>query len=614
MDYAHRIPRGKFIGKLPRAVRRIIIDNHDFKREAPSIGRGEYGLDEFSQSIMFVIGWHDHRQVGRGTGGHPSTIIHTLGPLRMNARSLSIAALMALWLLRVPSIAQPMAGDQSLYAYAGQQLIAGHAPYSAAWDQKPPGIHVIYGVFWSIWPHESVVPIADMAATGLVAVLLVVIGRRRFSEGIGFGAAAVFLFFGNPYMVQRLGGAYVRAQCETFILLAVTLAMTLVAAERRTTRHLVGIGVLLGCAFWLKYNAAAYALAIVVAVFVWPRDGEPSWRSGLRDLSWITGAGALTVALPLLAMGMAGAWQDLYLATWTYNVAYSGETFQGTTPLRYLFTFPIERAHNDALWILGGAGAILAMLTWLRSPRSAAALCGLVILSWVAASCLSILINGARDLPQYFIQAAPALAMMAAVGLAPLLSNWRRRPLVPIVTMAVLVAACLRPGESGHLPKLVESTRADWSALTGTTDRKTYLARFGEPNLHKFVASEVEDLAAEVRTTTSPTDSIYVFGFSPGVFVKGERRSASRFHWSRPVVIEFAAGTPGYGSDAVAADLERERPALVALQKRDWGRYDKAVEADSSVFFHRTPKLEAWLTSDYELERETPLFEVWRRR
>jgi hypothetical protein len=105
-----------------------------------------------------------------------------------------------------------------------------------------------------------------------------------------------------------------------------------------------------------------------------------------------------------------------------------------------------------------------------------------------------------------------------------------------------------------------------------------------------------------------------VFGFSPGVFVKSERRSASRFHWSRPVVIEFAAGTPGYGSEALAADLARERPAVVALQKKDWAHGDPAVEPNSAPFFHSTPRLETWLTSNYVRERETLLFELWRRR
>jgi hypothetical protein len=528
----------------------------------------------------------------------------------LSVRSLAIAGLLALWLLRVPSLAQPMGGDQGLYAYAGQQLLAGHAPYAAAWDQKPPGIHVVYALLWLVWPHESVVAIADMAVAGLVAVLLVVIGRRRFTESIGFAAAALFLFFANPSMVQRLSGVYVRGQCETFITLAITGAIALAAAQRRTRAHLIGIGVLLGCAFWLKYNAAAYALAITTAILVWTQNPEAWWRSGIKELGWIVVAGALTVALPLLAMIAAGAGRDLYLATITYNVAYSGETYEGTTPLRYLFTFPILRAKNDALWILGGAGSIAAIVRWLIARRSAPALCGLVILSWIIAAFFSILVNGARELPQYFIQATPALAMIAAVGLAPLFSarQWRW---LPVVTTIVLVAACLRPGESGHFPKLIENLGFDWAALRGQIDRFAYLERFQKD---KYVALEVEDLARKIKASTLETDTIYVFGFSPGVFVKSERRSASRFHWSRPVVIEFAGGTPGYGSDAVAADLAREQPAVVALQKTDWGRGDQKAEAHSSVFFHRTAKLETWLTSLYFKERDTPLFEVWRRR
>lgn len=509
-----------------------------------------------------------------------------------------------------------MAGDQGLYAYAGQQLAEGHAPYAAAWDQKPPGIHVVYAVLWTIWPHESVVAGADMVAAGLVAFLLVVIGRRRFTERIGFGAAAVFLFFANPSVVQRMSGILVRAQCETFIALAVTMALALVASERRMTRHLLAVGVLLGCGFWLKYNAAAYAVVVTVALAMWPRDGEPSPRSFLRDLGWVAVAGALTVVLPIAAMAAAGVWQDLYLATITYNVAYSGETYEGVSPLGYLFTFPIERAANDALWLLGGLGALIAIVNWLRAPRSSSALCSLVIISWVAASCLSILINGARELPQYFVQAAPALAMMAAVGLAPLVARRGSAPWVPAATLVVLFVMVLRPGEMGHLPKLADNTRSDWSALVGSTDRATYLSRFGGRERDKFIAREIEALALDIKATTAPEEPIYVFGFSPGVLVKSERRSASRFHWSRPVVIEFAAGTPGYGSAAVLADLEREAPSIVALQKQDWAHDDPALagEPNSVDFFHGHAGLNAWLTSRYVRERETPLFEIWRRR
>jgi hypothetical protein len=524
------------------------------------------------------------------------------------SRWLVVTLLVGLWFLRVPSLAQPMAGDQGLYAYAGERLLAGDAPYAGAWDQKPPGIHVIYAVMWAVWPHESVVAGADLIAAGLIAFLLILIGRRHFTDGIGVGAAAVFLFFGNPSLPQSLGGVYVRGQCETFIALAITAAIALAAGESRTRRHLIGIGVLLGCAFWLKYNAAAYALVVLVALAMWPRNGEPSLANFRRDVAWVTGAGALTVALPLLAMAWSGSLLDLRLATIDYNLAYSGDTYAEQGPLKYLLTFPIARARNDALWLLGGLGCLAAAAAWLRAPRDERALCGLVALSWVVAACGSILINGARDLPQYFVQAAPALALVAAVGLAPLLRGWRTRPVVPAVVMLLLVFAVSRPGDRGHLPRLGEYLVADWSALTGRTDRQTYLTRWFTGK--KMMAGEVDALAANIKATTLPSDAIYVFGFSPGVFVKSDRRSASRFHWSRPVVIEFAAEHPGYGSAALLDDLTRERPAVVALQKQDWG----PGEPNSIEFFHEHPDLETWLVSGYTRERETTLFEVWRRR
>jgi len=57
------------------------------------------------------------------------------------------------------------------------------------------------------------------------------------------------------------------------------------------------------------------------------------------------------------------------------------------------------------------------------------------------------------------------------------------------------------------------------------------------------------------------------------------------------------------------ADLEVARPAIVILQKQDWRPY----ATDSMEFFLSTPVLRDWLMSGYRLERDTPLFAVWRR-
>ena len=100
---------------------------------------------------------------------------------------------------------------------------------------------------------------ADLAAAALTAWLLVLLGRRTFGGDIGFAAAALFLLLGNP-AIQRLGGVRVRAQCETFIALAVTAALVLAAHRRPRTGHLFLAGIFLGVAFWLRYNAGVYLI------------------------------------------------------------------------------------------------------------------------------------------------------------------------------------------------------------------------------------------------------------------------------------------------------------------------------------------------------------------
>jgi hypothetical protein len=501
-----------------------------------------------------------------------------------------------------------MASDQGLYAYAGVRLLAGDVPYAGAWDQKPPGIHVVYAALWSIWPHESVVAIADLVVAGLIAGLLIVIGRRRFSTDIGCAAAAAFLLFGNPALVQRLGGVFVRAQSETFVALAISGALAVLASRTRTTRHLVGTGVLLGVAFWLKPNAAAYALPVMVAMATWPRDGRWDPRVFWREVTTVGISGAVMVVVPLAVMYAVGALPDLYLATIAYNAAYSGDTYNGIGGvLNYAVSFPITRARNDAMWFIGGLGVIVSLSLWLRSQDRAARQLPLVVFAWLIAVWLSILINGARNLPQYFVQAAPALALAAAVGLVPAFTLLRRRHIGVALACAALVLFGAQ--RVSGFEELARSVQRDWAALTGVTPRAEYLRYFGSRPQDKFVASAIAELAALARTTTRPDDAIYVFGFSPGVHVLADRRSASRFHWSQPIMLEFAADQPGYGTAGLLADLERTAPALVALQRDSWGPNGQ----HSSEFFHATPALDSWLTAYYTREADLERFEIWRR-
>lgn len=517
------------------------------------------------------------------------------------SRWLWVALIALLIAVRLPSLVEPAGGDQGLYAYTGERILAGGVTYRDMWDQKPPAIGFLYAALLQIWPHQSIVPAADLGTALAVACLLVVLGRRRYTEAVGFGAAALFLLFGDPYL-QRLSGIYVRGQCEPFVALAVAGSLVIVAGGRRTPLRLAGAGIALGAAFWLKYNAAAYGLPVAVGTWAWNARDRPD-KAVIGDLVWIGVGFAVLAAVVLAYFAVHGALTDWRLATIDYNLQYSNQTYEGpASMIRYVLTFPIERARIDMIWFLGGLGAML-LVRGIRTNGSA-----LVILSWLVAAVISIAINGSRSLPNYFVQANPALAFAASAGLATMAAvRWPLRGAVA----AVLVAALWRVGADtpvwgmrlAGLPGLVYNVRYDWRYLTGRTDRDEYLERFSG---QKHDVLENAALVQYIRQATSPADPVFVFGFSGGsVCWLSDRLSSSRFFWSLPVIIEFAADRAGYGPAGLLEDLRQRPPAVIALQKEQWRSYD---------FFMSNDLLRRWLEANYRLDHESRMFSVWLPR
>jgi hypothetical protein len=521
-------------------------------------------------------------------------------------RSTALWALVILGLLalRIPAWAAPIGSDQSLYLYISDRLLEGGVPYVDAWDQKPPAVFVVYALFRAVWPSASVVALADIVAAVSLAWALVALGRQTIGPQAGWAAASVALLFGNPAF-SRLSGVYVRGQCEVFIAPAVTCALVLLTRVDRRNRHLILAGMCLALAFWLKYNALAYALPIGLAVWLW--GSSPRRVADARVV--VLGFMIPTVAV-LTYFAVQGALGELWLATIVYNLRYSGETYSAglTGAIAHLAALPFEHARGDFLWFLGGLGAACLVAQGAFGERRVA----ILAMSWLTAAIVSIAINGARDLPQYFIQAVPAMAFSAASGLVVLA---RRHVAWAVGLAAVLLIGLWKVGTEAPafggfrwagLPQLVENVRFDSDRLLGRIDTRTYLARF--KGVQKYDALATHDLTEYVRQTTAPSDSILVFGFSPGVYVESQRMSSSRFFWSRPVVLEFASGRPGFGSAGLLRDLESRPPALVALQKKDW-----TDDEQSEDFFLRTPSLRAWLFAGYTLASDTPAFSVWRR-
>lgn len=506
---------------------------------------------------------------------------------------LLLALACVLFVVRLPSLAQPMGADQGLYAYVGETIRAGGLPYRDAWDQKPPAIHLTYAAMRSIVPHRAAVPAADLLVAGIVATLLWLLGRSLGGPTVGGWSAIVFLLLSNPAFA-RLGGVSVRAQCETFIAAITTAAFLLLARSRFThpNRDVFGAGILLGLAFAFKYNAVAYVPAGLFALFAWD-------RLTLRAVVGMAAGFLLPVAGFALWFALGHGLADLYDATILYNVRYSGETYEGPLhALFYLITFPVRHARVDALWLVGGAGCAVLLAAARRGIDR------LIPVAWTAAACLTIAINGSRDLPQYFVQAAPALALAAAWGATFVRTRSRA------VNVAIAIAVLVGVYRVNDFDKLISNTWHDAQYLMGRTTWPEHLARYGDRSTRKYSAQAMDELGTFMRDHTAPADPVYVFGFSSGAYVSAGRMSASRFFWSRPVIVGFNEGKAGYGVSGLLDDLRRNRPSIVALQQRDW--YPDVD--DSAHFFMTTPSLAAWLRESYTQVQGPDGFDIWSRR
>ena len=295
-----------------------------------------------------------------------------------------------------------------------------------------------------------------------------------------------------------------------------------------------------------------------------------------------------------------GALDDLYQSTVRYNLLYSGETYRERWDMvRYLFTFPIQHARVDALWFAGGLGCLVLLIAGLRRRMS------LIPVVWTAAACLSIAINGSRNLPQYFLQAAPALALAAGLGATVALPRVRQS-----VRWAVIVLVAIGIWRVDDFPKLASNVSHDLAYIRGNIDQRTHLARYGGlREIDKYSALDNADLGSFVGARTNPEETVLVFGFSPAAYVYAGRRSASRFFWSRAVILNFNGTDPRWGVPGLLADLRRNNPAYVVLQRHDWS---PDVE-DSAPFFMAQPALAGWLLAGYHRVPIVEGFDGWER-
>src|SRR5436190_15423837 len=168
---------------------------------------------------------------------------------------LSLAAIVAAILLRLPAIVAPLGPDQGVYVTIGWGLSRGLTLYRDLWEMKPPGIYVTYFLGMLVFGGGTSATFWLDFFAGAVTVLAVFgIGRQLLGTRFGALAGAVVALGTLPAARYAYGGFLERSVTETFIMPLAALAIwaTVVWIDRPKTRWVFTAGLLIGIAFVYK--------------------------------------------------------------------------------------------------------------------------------------------------------------------------------------------------------------------------------------------------------------------------------------------------------------------------------------------------------------------------
>jgi hypothetical protein len=446
---------------------------------------------------------------------------------------IGIIGLVALFvLLRWNNFNVPLIRDEGDYAYSGQLLIRGLAPYEHAFVQKPPLVIYSYALSNLLLPDLFWSPrLLAYLFVALATALLGYIARLEFGKGIALPA----MWLMTP-MVLLPEIEQFPASVEMFMLFPV-LATVAIYCHVRRQEHQPQHWYWFAAAFFAvtallyKYTALPVLAFTFAAWFIEIQQKAVNKGSILRCLAFgfagAVTAAAIEVGYFFVHDGGAGLWESTVL----FNRYYLASGPFGLTCL--IIRFKIFWSYWWILFFIPWTGLLL------RNRR---------IWFWLGMLLCAFLATGMSLYGQYYIILMPFWALLSTMGIRALASQLNKW-LATSVWLGNLLATVV----------VILVIRPDVPSLLCTP------ARFTEEKMggHPFLGAQV--VAEQVSQLTSPDDFVFVAGSEPQILYYTRRFSPTRFTTLYPLMIPSPAAQH-YQQEAIQ-DLQKHPPALIVFVK-----------------------------------------------
>jgi 4-amino-4-deoxy-L-arabinose transferase-like glycosyltransferase len=436
--------------------------------------------------------------------------------------------------------------DEDYHLAAGIQTLHGKLLYRDLWYDKPPLAALVYAAMGAFpgWPLR----LFDAVFVLAVAIAVWRFARDLWSEREAAIAAGLMAFFLN----FDLAAAVIPIVPDMFLLLPAVLAV-----HGAWKGKPFAAGLWCGVAF-LFHTKGVFVLA-ACALLAW------------RALPALAAGFAIPNVAVLAVLAAEGALPAYFQQVWEWSAAYAR-----SSPELHPWVNGVRRTAD---WL--GFHAALALgaaaLWWENRKRERYWLAGWLVLSFAGVTL------GARFFPRYFLQMLPPMALAASYALA------RRRTLA-WVAAAVLLVPAVRFG-----PRYVTLAR-DLVA--------------GRPHEWADLAIDRDSRAAAgiVNRSKQPGDTLFVWGYRPGIFVYTRMPAGSRFWDSQPLT--------GVPADRHLRDATAVLPEEAARNRTEFYLSRPSFLVDSlslenpRLAIAAYPELREWLAQYREVGR-TPMSVVY---
>jgi general stress protein CsbA len=474
---------------------------------------------------------------------------------------LLAAVVLFFGLIRVRLLSFPLERDEGEYAYAGQLILRGIAPYRFCYTMKLPGTAAAYALIEAIFGHSPTsIHLGLLFANSATTVLIFFLAKRLFgSLGGVVSCAAYGLLSLEPAVLGWAGHA------THFVVLPATAGILLLlkADELQKLPLFFSSGFLLGLAFLMKQPGIFFVFFGMFWVVYSARRRRQDWRRWTTQLAAFVFAATLPFLGTCLLVLAAGVFPKFWFWTFTYAREYGTliSVPQGLNDL--LSTGSVVTGAAPLIWLFAATGLVVIFF----DPKTRL---HFVFIASLLAFSFAAVCPGLYFREHYFVLLLPVVSLLcggAVIAGSNLLAEfnfdqaWQNSPIVLFLFLFCFVFSVIQQRAFFFF----ESPLA--------LCRKIY-----RPNPF----AEAVEMADFIKSHSSPADRIAVIGSEPEIYFYADRLSATGYIYMYPLMEEqpFASTM----QKEMISEIETAQPRFVVFVDTKYSWLSR--ESSDMTIFH----------------------------